>query len=345
MMMKRNLKYCSTIFALLCLFTLTACGHSDRDAPQKIVVDIAPVQTQSWQDSLKTTGTLSALQGVQFKSEVAGRVTKIYFHPGQKVHTGDLLLEINPAAVSARYNAAQAALVLQEANYRRAQLLYRQKVISQVDLDTALYNKDSALAAEKAAAANLDLAEVRAPFSGTMGIELITLGSYAVIGTPLFNLEKLDQLRVDFQIPERYTAQVKLNDKVILSPGISGHVTGIDTAIDPETRMLGAQAVIDNTGANTLLPGAFAEVQWFYGPERQVLFVPQTAILDEGVNHKIYKVVSGVAHAVLVTVGQRFNDQIIIQSGLKAGDEIVTNGLVKLHDGDKVVGAKKVNAQ
>lgn len=345
MMKKRKLKYCSILLALVLLFALTACGRSDRHDEQKIVVDIAPVQAQSWQDSLKTTGTLSALQGVQFKSEVAGRITKIYFHPGQKVHAGDLLLEINPAAVSARYNEAQAAAVLQAANYRRAQLLYRQKVISQAELDTALFNKDTALAAEKAAAANLDLAEIRAPFSGTMGLELITLGSYAAVGTPLFNLEKLDQLRVDFQIPERYIAQVTLNDKVMLTPGISGHVTGIDTAIDPETRMLGVQAVIDNTGTNTLLPGAFAEVQWFYGPERQVLFVPQTAILDEGVNHKIYKVVSGVARAVLVTVGQRFNDQIIIQSGLKEGDDIVINGLVKLHDGDTVVGVKKTNAQ
>ena len=327
-------------FTLIPLLFIASCGQSSKHTSgQKSVVEIAPVTMQSWQDNLKTTGTLTALQGVQFKSEIAGRVTKIYFHPGDKVQSGQMLLEINPANAEAQYHAAQAAAVLQQSNYHRAQLLYRQKVISQADLDTALYNKNSALATEKAAQANLDLAQVKAPFSGTMGLALVNLGSYVAVGTPLFNLEKLDQLRIDFQIPERYANQVKVGDALTLSPAIPGRVTGVDTAIDPATRMLGVQAVIENVGVNTLLPGGFAELQWFYGPVKQVLFVPQTAVLDEGVTHKVYKVIKGIVHAVPVSIGQRFNDQIIIQSGLKAGDQIVTNGLIKLHDGDAVVGA------
>lgn len=327
-------------FTLFSILFIAGCGQSSKHAAgQKEVVEIAPVKMQSWQDNLKTTGTLSALQGVQFKSEMAGRVTKIYFHPGDKVQAGQMLLEINPANVEAQYHAAQAAAVLQQSNYHRAQLLYRQKVISQADLDTALYNKNSALAEEKSAQASLDLAEVKAPFSGTMGLALVNVGSYVAVGTPLFNLEQLDRLRVDFQIPERYANQAKVGDALTVAPSISGRVTGVDTAIDPATRMLGVQAVIENTSANTLLPGSFAEVQWFYGPVRQVLFVPQTAVLDEGVAHKVYKVTKGIAHAVPVSIGQRFNDQIIIQSGLKAGDQIVANGLIKLHDGDAVVSA------
>ena len=330
----------SVFFIALAVVLIASCGQSSKgNSGKQSVVEIAPVKVQSWQDNLKTTGTLNALQGVQFKSEVAGRVTKIYFHPGDKVQAGQMLLEINPANAEAQYHAAQAASVLQQGNYRRAQILYRQKVISQADLDTALYNKNSAFAAEKAAQASLDLAEVKAPFAGTMGLALINLGSYVAVGTPLFNLEKLDQLRVDFHIPERYANQAKVGDAVVLSPTISGRVTGVDTAIDPATRMLGIQALIDNAVAHPLLPGGFVEVQWFYGAVRQVLLVPQTAVLDEGVAHKVYKVTKGIAHTVPVSIGQRFNDQIIIQSGLKAGDLIVTNGIIKLRDGDAVVGA------
>jgi len=330
----------SLTLIMVIVLSLTGCSRSsDLSSGKKVVVDIKPVQTQLWQDNFKATGTLTALQGVQFKSEIAGRVTKIYFHPGQKVQAGALLLEINPAVAFAQHQAAQAAVVLQQANYRRAQLLFRQKVISQAELDTTLYNKEAALAAERSASANLDLAKIHAPFSGTIGLELINVGSYTTVGTPLFNLEKLDQLRVDFQVPERYAGQVNVGDQVILTPSISGRITGVDTAIDPATRMLGLQAIINNTGLSTLLPGGFAEVQCFFGPKRQMVVVPQTAILDEGVNHKIYKVVAGIAHSVPVTVGQRFSDQIIILSGLKADDLIVTSGLIKLHDGDHVVNA------
>jgi membrane fusion protein, multidrug efflux system len=331
----------SVVFAICSMLFLVGCHDSNKHASkQKSIVEIAQVKLQSWQDNLKTTGMLSALQGVQFKSEVAGRVTKIYFHPGDKVRAGEILLEINPANAEAQYRAAQAASILQQSNYHRAQLLYRQHVISQADLDTALYNQNSALSREKSAQASLDLAVIKAPFAGTMGLALINLGSYVSVGTPLFNLEKLDQLRVDFHVPERYGSQAKVGDRVVLSPGVVGRVTGVDTAIDQDTQMLGMQALIDNSATAPLLPGSFVDIQWFYGAPHQVLWVPQTAILDEGITHKVYRVKNGIAHAVLVTTGQHVNDQVIIQSGLKNGDFIVTNGLIKLHDGDPVTNAR-----
>jgi membrane fusion protein (multidrug efflux system) len=335
------------IAAIISCFLFAGCSKSGQGSMPPAIVVTAPVKTQLWQNSINATGALSPIQGTQFKSDVAGRVTKIYFQPGQKIHTGDALLDINPTALAAQYKAAQATADLQQANYRRAKILYQQKVISRADFDTTLYNRDSAAASANAAAASLALAQIKAPFDGTIGIQLVNVGNYVAAGTPLFNLEQLDQLRADFQIPERYTAQVKNGDKFILSlkndatqdDQISGQITGIDTAINSETRMLALQGIVVNNPQHPLLPGNFAQVQLFYGKPYQVMTVPSIAVTEDGVSHKIYKVDKGIAHLVPVTLGQRFSDRIIIETGLQPGDVVVIDGLIKLHDGDAVANA------
>lgn len=345
MLNKKWLYHTSISLSLL----LVACSKSQGPEAPPVVVETAPVEVQAWQDSVQATGTLKAIQGAEIRSEVAGRVTKIYFTSGQQVKAGDSLIDINPNVLAAQLKADQATAALQQANFKRAQQLYKQKFISKADYDQARANQDTAIATAKAAAASLAEAQIKAPFAGTVGINLINVGDYTAQGTPLLHLEQLDKLRVDFSVAEEYANQVAVGDKVELhlknngAQTFVGRVTGVDSAIDNDTRMLALQAVVPNTQAHTLLPGGFAQVKLYYGPSKQVLTVPQIAVAVDGDDHKVFKVVAGHAQSTPVTVGERFGDQVVIESGLQASDVIVTNGLVKVHDGAAVVNAATAN--
>lgn len=331
------------VFFCLAVFGLVACSKKEGEGMPPVFVTMAPVKEQDWQASVQATGSLQAVQGAQIKSEVAGRVTKIYFTSGQSVHAGDLLIDINPTVLRAQYNAAEANAKLQESNYQRSKILYRQKVISKADYDNALANKENTKSLAEAAAASLAQASIHAPFDGTVGINLVNVGDYAAVGTPLLNLEQLDRVRVDFSVPENYAGKVKVGDKVSLASEDSdakpvlGQVTGVDTAIDQTTRLLALQAIVPNDAAHHLLPGAFSQVTLFYGPVTQTLSVPQTAIVYDGKTHKVYVPENQKAKEIPIEVGERFSDQVIVKSGLKPGQVIITSGLIKLHEGSPII--------
>ena len=333
-------------FLTLCVFSgLTACSKGGQQGMPPAMVPLGAVKSQDWQSSVVATGTVNAIQGAQLKAEVAGRITKVYFTSGQTVHTGDPLIDINPLALEAAYKSAKATAVFNEANYRRSVILFHKKFISQQDMDTALSNKETSEAALHVAEANLAEAKVKAPFDGTVGINLVNVGDYVAIGDALFNIEQLNQLRIDFVVPENLSGFIHLGDRVVLTvkdnpgaPTYTGKVIGLDTAIDQSTRMLAVRAVFANDQKDThILPGSFAEARLYYGPRTRVAILPQTAVVSDAEVNSVYLVDKGHAKLTPVKLGERFADQVVAISGIQPGAMIVTSGIVKVHDGDAVV--------
>jgi membrane fusion protein (multidrug efflux system) len=344
--MKHFVMFKKNFLGIVCLslIGMVACSKKDdgSSAPP-VFVTTAPVKTIAWQKSVQATGSLKAIQGAQLRSEVAGRITKIYFKAGQVVHAGDPLIDINPSILFAQYKAAQANAQLQSENFQRAKKLYQQKIISKADYDNAFANAANTKSLADAAAANLAQARVKAPFDGTAGINLVNEGDYVGLGIPLLNLQQLDKLRVDFSVPELYAGLIKVGDKVKLMLGdtgdtiIAGQVTGIDSAINQTTRMLALQGVMPNDAEHHLLPGGYAQVTLYYGPSTSYVEVPQTAVVNEDASHKVYITENQKAKEVPIEVGERVGDQVIVKSGLKPGQVIITSGLIKLHDGASVI--------
>ncbi len=326
------------------LILLSACSKNNGDGMPPAMVTLAPIKTQLWQPSFEAIGTVNAILGAQLKSEVAGRITQIYFQPGQQVHRGDSLLDINPAQLLASYHSAQADAALAQANLDRAVVLYHKKFIAKQDYETTLDKQKTALAALNLAAANLAQARITAPFDGTVGINKVNVGDYITVGTALLNLEELNQLRVDFTVPENLVGKVQIGDRVTLntkdhaSKALEGKVVGVDTAVDADTRMFSVRAIFDNTPDNkSILPGSFAEVTLFYGPGLPVMVVPQEAVVSDGDADSLFVAINGHAKLMPVKLGERFTDQVVVKSGVKPGDIIVTAGIVKVHEGMPVV--------
>jgi membrane fusion protein (multidrug efflux system) len=309
------------------------------------VVEMAPVQLQSWQSQLEAIGTLNANQSVGVTSEVDGRITSIYFHSGDYVKAGTPLLQLNPELLKAQLASAQAKEILSGANYKRALELFKKRVFAQQDLDTSLsaYRSDQANVANIQAQLNQTL--IRAPFTGRLGLRLVDMGDYVKAGNNIANLNAIDPLRVDFRIPEVYLSQIKAGQTILVkstaypNQTFHGQIYATDSQIDANTRSLGVRAILPNKDEK-LLPGSFVDVTIQAGVPQKLITVPETTVNIDANGSFVYRVVSGKAIKTSVTLGQHRDGNVAVLSGLKAGAIVITVGGFKVTDGAPVTTGK-----
>lgn len=299
------------------------------------VVQVTTVKQQEWQQSISATGSLAALQGVQVKPEIAGQVTQIYFKSGQNVKKDQPLINLDHSTMEAQLQAQKANLMLRQQQFKRAQALIKLHAIAQADFDSAKANLDAAIASTNAAKSNLDSATITAPFSGRLGLRLVSIGDYINVGQPIVSLQSLDPIIVNFSVPEIYLDKIAIGNTVKVRsdafPGKTfvGKIYAFDSIIDPTTRTLAVRASLPNPDQK-LLPGAFVLVNTFVGTDQPLVVIPQTALVATLDGMYVYKVVNGKAVKTKVTIASRNATDAFISQGLRAGDKIVSVGTMKI---------------
>lgn len=345
-----------TKFYILMLVVLSFCitnsfaKDAGKKATQKsalppVVVEVAKVSSSTIYDQLTATGTLISFPGVVVKPEIAGRVTNVYFKSGDEVQAGTPLIEIYPDIIKAQLLQSQSELKLNQLNFERYAKLYATRTVSKADYDQSKANLDSSTAKVAQMQANLGQTLIKAPFSGHLGVNLISLGQYISVGQDIVSLQSLDPIYVDFTIPEIYTSKIAVNQEVKIQSDaypdevFKGKVVAIDPLVNQSTRSIKVRAEIANKDKK-LLPGAFAEVILFVGSAKQVIKIPQTAIIYDPNGNYVYKVIDNKAVKAMVTLGARDDKNIVIQNGLVVGDVVVTAGQLKIaQEGTPVIVA------
>ncbi len=311
------------------------------------VQTVATIQAQEtpWQPAVQSVGTLTAINGASLSAEIGGIVDSINFESGKDVQKGEVLLTLRPnndPAVLAQY---QAQARLDAITYARDQKQFAANAIAQAQLDTDRANLDAAQAQVAAQQASMAEKIVRAPFSGRLGIRQVDLGQYLQAGTAIVTLEQLNPLFVDFYLPQQALAQLQVGQAVDVGldayPGQSfkAKITAIGATVDAATRSIAVRAVLENDQLR-LRPGMFTTVSVETGAAQEAVTLPQTAITYSSYGDTVYLVKHGkdalVASQVFVTLGATRGDQVQVLSGVKPGDEVVTAGQVKLHNGSPV---------
>lgn len=320
-------------------FSLALAAEKTKAAP--VNVETVTVQLVSHPDQISATGTLISIPGIIVKPEISGRVTKIYFKSGEVVSTSTPLIEINPEIIKAQLAEAEAALNLNRLNFSRSTALYKTHDIAKSDFDQAKANYDGAQAKVASVLAQLQQTTVVAPFAGKLGLSQVNVGDYINVGQSIVNLQTLDPLKVDFSIPELYQNRVAIGQTVLLhtdsNPGktFSGQVEAVESLINQNNRTLNVRANIPNKNGE-LIPGGFAEVTLRFAEERLIM-VPQTAIVYSLGGNYVFKVVANQAEKVMVTLGSKDSNNVVIQSGLKVGELIITSGQTKIYPGSPVL--------
>jgi membrane fusion protein (multidrug efflux system) len=320
----------------------TARGEKGPGAPPAaVVVEATTAATAPMPQTITAVGSLRSDESVTVRPEVAGRVVAIGFQEGRPVAKGAALVKLDPAVNEAEVLQAKANLTLAKAKYERAIDLQKQGFISGQARDEAENNLRLAEAAVALAAARLAKTEIRAPFSGIIGLRSVSVGDYVKEGQDMVNLESIDPLKVDFRVPEVYLKQVRVGQTLQVSldalPGRSyeGTVFAINPLVDAAGRAIVIRAQVKNADT-ALRPGMFARVRLLTKDERDALVLPEQALVPQGEQQYVFRIVDGKAVRAVVEVGQRRDGRVEIVKGISAGDTIVTAGQLKLREGTPV---------
>ncbi len=304
-------------------------------------VEVIKVQSTKLAQNIIAVGSLRSDESVVIRPEVSGRVAEILFTEGARVTKGAPLVRLDASVQRAELAQADANLSLSKSKLERAIDLQKKGFISSQAKDEADNNARVAQAAYDLAAAKLTKLEVKAPFSGIVGLRLVSLGDYVKDGQDIVNLEGVDPLKVDFKVPEIFLKQVAVGQALQIGldafPNkiFDGRVFAINPLVDTNGRSIVIRAIVKN-GEARLRPGMFARVRLLFGESQDALTVPEQTLFPIGEDQYLYKVVDGRAQRLKVEIGQRKQGQVEITQGLKAGDIVVTAGQPKLKDGAQV---------
>jgi len=326
--------------------TSAAAPAAAAQAPA-VVVEATKVVTASLPQAITTVGSLRSDESVTVRPEVAGRVNEIAFREGQRVAKGDVLIRLDPAINAAEVQQARANLTLAKSKFDRAVDLAKSNFISSQAKDEAENNLRVAEAALALAEARLAKTEIRAPWAGVIGLRQVSVGDYVKEGADIVNLEVVDPLKVDFRVPEIYLSQVRVGQTLEVGldalPGktYAGSVLAINPLVDAAGRSIVIRAQVRNTDTR-LRPGMFARVRLITDARAESLVIPEQALVPQGTDQYVFKIVNGKAQRVKVDIGQRRDARVEIVSGLSSDDVVVTAGHIKLRDGAPVqVAASK----
>ncbi len=313
------------------------------DMPRQVVtITATPAQKVPWQPSVDAVGTLAPVNGAQLAVEVPGIIARVNFDNGASVAAGDAILELSAVPDRAELAVLEAAQALAAAELKRAESLLRERNISESELDRRASELDQARARVTAQKARIEQKTLRAPFAGRLGIRRFNVGAYVLAGDAIVELQALDRLYLDFTLPDSYTPQLEpgmplqARFQALEPETFSGTLTAIAPAVDPDTRNIALQAVVDNPGER-LRPGMFARISLPLGEPGEQIVVPATAISYRPYGNSVFVLAEQESET---TVRQRFvelgparGDMIAVASGLEVGEVVATSGLLKLDGG------------
>lgn len=346
-MKKRYIFFTLIICGIVALIAYRISANSENNSPKnpKRTVNVMGVEgkvlrPEKFAENLTLSGTLKANEEIEIRSEISGIVESINFEEGTKVSQGQVLFRVNDIELRAQLSKVNTAQKLASENQRRAKLLLDKQAISQEEFEVSNADFESARAESELIQAQLSKTTVRAPFSGTIGLRSISKGTYVTPATPIANLVNTSQLKLTFAIPEKYVSQMKVGTVLSFTTSNSreeytAKVYAIEPQVDVATRTLKMRAVTENK-EDKLYPGTFANVTLPLETVNDALLVPTEALIPIQNGKVIFVSEGGKAKEVVVEIGARTASEVRVLSGIKAGDTILTSGVMSLKNGTPI---------
>jgi len=324
--------------------------------PPAATVTAERAGTKEWIDRVQSIGTLIAIRGVDVSPEVAGIVKNYYFESGNDVEKGTKLVELDTSVEEADLVKNRAVLLEANADLKRQASLVKKEFVSQAVVDTTTSKRDAAAASVQRMEAVIAQKNITAPFAGRLGLRRVEKGQYVKAGDALVWLQALDPIWIDFPVPEGDLGKLKIGAPIELGVNaypdqvFKGVIEAFDARVAQDTRTLMVRGRLPNAD-HRLLPGMFANVAVLEGKPKELVTVPRTAVTYGLYGDSVWVVKEGPpapektasvgeveVPAPQLTVERRFvrvgpsqGDEVAILEGVKAGEQVVTSGQLKLH--------------
>ena len=298
-----------------------------------VTIKAVVVKTGNVENKLVLSGTVLANEEAILKPEVSGKIISMQIREGGEVEKGQLLVKINDADLQAQLAKQVSLQKINEEKERDLKALLAVKGVSQEEYDLALSTVQQTKADIDLTQAQIAKTEIRAPFNGVIGLKNVSEGNNVSPADIIASVQQLNPIKIDFSVPEKYTAVVHLNDTVLITIQGTGRtyvgkVFAIDPKIDAATRSLKIRAICENS-KREIFPGSYAQVTLILKSDKSVI-MPTMAVIPDLHGQKTYVVHNGKAVSVLIETGIRNDTSVEVLKGLKQGDTVATEGIMAL---------------
>lgn len=309
-----------------------------NEQPEALVVGIVKAQTQPFEITLDVTGNILPYEQVELKAPLGGTVMHITFEEGQTIKKGQTLIQIDDRAWQAEAKGLRSRIAVAKRDLERSKSLLEIEGASQENVDAAQATLSDLEAQLQQMEVNISLANVRAPFSGVVGMRNFSMGAYLSQGAAITEITQLDRLKVNFDVPSRYGRKIAEGDVAQIHAGkdtIQAVIYAINPSVKNTSRTLQVRAEVQGAEGR-LQPGEFAEVQLQLAMDSIAILIPTEAIIPELNKQTLFVIKKQIAHKKTVQLGSRTPSEVQILKGITPGDSVIISGLLQVKDGMKV---------
>lgn len=327
----------------LAIFALIGPAYAQRGGPASVFVE--PVENRSFAMEIEALGTLEPNEQVQLTLNASDRVRAVYFDDGDRVKKGKTLLSLAQREQAALVEAAEATVDEARRQQERVARLAEKQAVSQSELDQANRDLESASAQLRAVQSRQRDRVLVAPFDGVLGFRMVSVGSFVRPGDVVARLIDDSEMNLEFAVPSKFLRALNQDTEIAATtddlPGevFAGTVASIDNAIDPVTRAVRIRATLPNPDL-LLKSGMFMQVKLIIDP-RDAPSVPEEAVLPVGPKTFVFVAVEEgddlIARRKEVTLGLRQGGRVEVLTGLGLGEQVITEGIIRVREGASVI--------
>jgi len=303
-------------------------------------VEAFRIITSSVSDHIEIPGSILANEATEIHPEISGRLTYLNAIEGKTVAKGTLLAKIYDGDLRAQLLKLETQLKVQEQTAGRYEELLKIQGVSRQEYDLIKLDLNNIRADIDVVKSNIVRTEIRAPFTGTLGLRMVSPGAYVSPASIITSIRQNNQLKIDFTVPEKYISQ--LHDGLTVNFTSEGNpktyeakIIATESGVDESNRSLQVRALVQNNDGN-LLPGRFAKVVINFTPDTNAIMIPSQAVIPMARNKQVAVYRGGIVKFTEVETGVRDSSNVEIVSGLNPGDTVITTGLMSLKPDAKV---------
>ena len=344
-----NFKLLSIIFFLILSSVIISCGDKKKDATpaagaqtqqQVITADALIVATRPLSADIEIPGTILANETTEIHPEVSGRVVRLNVREGTFVSKGLMLAKLYDGDLQAQLRKLDVQLKIAEQTEKRQAELIKIQGISQQEYDLSLLQVSNLKADIDIVREAVRKTEIRAPFSGKLGLKNISDGAYVTPATIITTISQVSQLKIQFNVPEKYGSQLRTGQSINFTVDGStktytANIIAAEVKMDENTRSLAIRGIVKNNDAS-LIPGVFAKVKIVLGQNEHAIMVPTIVVQPLGRKKLVYLYKGGKSIPADITTGIRDSSSVQVLTGLSVGDTVITTGLLFLRPGADV---------
>ena len=307
---------------------------------QALVVDAMIAGPSSLSDNIEVPGTILANESTEIQPEVSGRIVELNIKEGAFVQQGTLLAKLYDGDLQAQLKKLEVQLKIADQTEKRQAELLKIQGISQQEYDLSLLQVSNLNADIDIIKENIRKTEIRAPFSGKLGLKNISPGAFVTPSTIVTTISQVSQLKIQFNVPEKYGSELRNGQQINFNidgslKTFSASIIATEVKMDENTRSLAIRALVNNPDP-ILIPGAFAKVAIELGKNEKAIMIPTIVVQPQGRTKLVYIYRNGKSMPSEITTGVRDSSNIQVLTGINAGDTVITTGLLFLRPGGEV---------